>query len=153
MNFLETYSKQEAATPAFLSKETILTYFGYLGTGVLTAVYIEAQSGHQEKIYKLADIDQKGPKSEKLFLGYLAKEHTFFQSDKGYVLGIVGDSEHYYPLPSYTERMTKYTSIPNPLPTYQVTWATTFFWIYLLGLIVIPPILVRVKQFLHKTSD
>ncbi len=152
MNFLETYSKQEAATPSFLSKETILTYFGYLGTGVLAGVYLEAQGGHQEKIYKLVDIDLNGPKSEKLYLGYLTKKHTFFQVDKGYVLGVAGDPEHYYPLPSYTERLSKYPSIPNPLPTYQVSSTTVLFWIYLLGLLVIPPVLVRIKLFFRANS-
>lgn len=147
MNFLESYSKQEDKKKALFTKDNILSYVGYVIIGILAGLMMQADGGRREVIHKIADLNLKGANSETLYLGYLAEEHMFFQTGKEYVLGIVGDSKHYYSLPSQTER-SQYNSLPNPLPAYKCPVLTTFFWIYLAGLAVIPAIIVGVKHYI-----
>ena len=81
--------------------------------------------GTSETVHHLQDVPLTGPKGEKLFLGYKTST-TFFiagvwMSVDGYVLGVQGDSKHYFSLPESAalERYQKAGALPNPLPKYE----------------------------------
>ena len=84
--------------------------------------------GERESIHKIVDIPLKGSKGEDLFLAY--KTHSYFLlagiylEDDGYVIGISGNDNGYYPLPSgYKLREFREAGmLPIELPKYKITF-------------------------------
>jgi hypothetical protein len=84
--------------------------------------------GERESIHKIVDIPLKGSKGEDLFLAY--KTHSYFLlagiyvKDDGYVIGISGNDNGYYPLPSgYKLREFREAGmLPIELPKYKITF-------------------------------
>lgn len=81
--------------------------------------------GTSETIHHLQDVSLTGPKGEKLFLGYKTST-TFFiagvwMSVDGYVLGVQGDSKHYFSLQQgeTLQRFQKSGALPDPLPKFE----------------------------------
>ncbi len=78
--------------------------------------------GEKQSVEKISDINLKSNQNEKLYLGHLVVMHFFllgtYVEDKGYVLGVWGDSEKYYPFPTpeIIEKLQKSGGLPNPLP-------------------------------------
>lgn len=80
--------------------------------------------GTQDKINHLQTIGMKGPNGEPLYLGFLTSTHSFLlpysMSDGGYVFGIHGVSDKYYPLAAEKlQQMQRAGVLPTPLPVYR----------------------------------
>lgn len=92
------------------------------------------QFGADETTHFLQDVTLKGAKDEALFLGYMTKIQFFvagmYITDEGYVLGVKGESNRYYNMPTGEElaRFQKNGFLPDPLPPYSLS-----FWDYLFG--------------------
>jgi hypothetical protein len=98
--------------------------------------------GTSENIHHLQDVSLTGPKGEKLFLGYKTST-TFFiagvwMSVDGYVLGVQGDSKHYFSLPQgeTLQRFQKSGALPDPLPKFEPSILDYLFG-YSLWLIIV----------------
>lgn len=83
--------------------------------------------GTDFKVIKIDDIAMKGPNGESLFLGYVIEKDFFVlgyrMRDKGYVIGVNGYDDGYYPLPN-EKKLKKAQSeglIPRNLPTYTIS--------------------------------
>jgi len=108
--------------------------------------------GKNETIHKIQDINLKGPDGEQLFLGYKSTSHFFlagiYLSDDGYVLGVEGKSNLYYPMPE-GEKLVELQNtgmLPENLPDYQIS-----IWEYLLGYSLWPILLVALLHTVIKS--
>ena len=80
--------------------------------------------GPSDSIHKLSELHVRGPKGERVFLGY--RTTAFYLglgiglSKQGYVLGCVDNPGKYYPLtPEVIKELQKENYLPTPLPSYQ----------------------------------
>lgn len=99
--------------------------------------------GTQDRINHLQDLKVQGPGGEALYLGFKTSTHAFMlpytMSDGGYVLGIKGVSDKYYPLPKERiEYLQRSGQLPKTLPVYRRT-ALDYIWGYALwpGLLIV----------------
>lgn len=83
--------------------------------------------GTNQSVRIIEDIPLQGPQGEDLYLGHVVETHYFllgtYVVDGGYVLGIKGNHESFYPIPD-EEKLTlaqKESMLPDPLPTYELT--------------------------------
>jgi hypothetical protein len=85
--------------------------------------------GSEDRVRYLQDVNVRGENGEALYLGYKMTVQIVvlgvYIKDDGYVLGIKGDSEHYYHLPSAQEvdRLQRAGLLPSPLPRYRMDFA------------------------------
>jgi len=83
--------------------------------------------GKQEDVQKIQDVQLKGPSGEDLFLGYKTSGYFLgagvYISDDGYVLGIQGVKDKYFPLPraEVLTQLQQEGSLPSPLPQYSLS--------------------------------
>jgi tetratricopeptide (TPR) repeat protein len=82
--------------------------------------------GTGEHLVSIQDVDIKGQNGEAVFLGYKYSLHFFLMpysvSDDGYILGVKGAGNRYYPLDA--ARIAAYQArgqLPSPLPPYRLT--------------------------------
>lgn len=81
--------------------------------------------GTSEDIEKITDLDVRSPKGEELFLAYKTTMYMFiagvYFKDEGYVLGIKGSYNSYYPLDdTMISDLQNNNQLPNPLPKYKI---------------------------------
>jgi len=114
---------------------------------VLTLWQAPAQArtrfGTTERFHYVAAVSLKGPNGEQLFLARRIVERHFLLpyaiEDGGYVLGISGDSRHYFRLPEgeKLKAMQRAGLLPDPLPAYELGFVDLLFghalWILLAG--------------------
>ena len=100
---------------------------------------------HEVLIHHLVDVDVKGAKGEPLFLGYktyrqrIAGFLGLFITDDGYVLGVRGNADEYYPMtPEETKGFQEKGFLPTPLPAYSLSFSDYFsgysFWLVVVAL-------------------
>jgi hypothetical protein len=95
--------------------------------------------GSEDRVRVLQDVNVRGQNGESLYLGYKMTVQNvmlgIYIKRDGYVLGIKGDSKHYYHLPSAqeVERLQRAGLLPNPLPPYRMDFAD-----YLYGFLMWP---------------
>ena len=86
----------------------------------------EYRFGAEEEIHAIQDVPLKGAKEEDLYLGYMTRTQNFllglYVEDRGYVLGVKGESKRYYDLPQGEDlaRFQNAGTLPNPLPPYKL---------------------------------
>lgn len=101
--------------------------------------------GKRDNIQMIQDVSLSGPEGEDLYLGYKTSGYFvgagIYLSDDGYVLGIHGREDMYFPMPSH-ERVVELQDagvLPDPLPGYSVSAGEYAFgyslWIIILGII------------------
>jgi len=102
--------------------------------------------GKSERIQKITDVDIKGTNGEDLYLAHKTTSLFIFMgvymTDDGYVLGVKGGIDAYYPMDE--EQIKKFQAsgvLPTPLPPYKIElteWLWGFsLWILLAVLAVI----------------
>jgi len=90
--------------------------------------------GADEEIRHIQDVPLKGAENEDLYLGYITRTQNFLLGlsveDRGYVLGVKGQSKRYYPMPEGEDlaRFQNAGTLPDPLPPYKLG-----FFDYLVG--------------------
>jgi hypothetical protein len=83
--------------------------------------------GKEESIREIEDIPLQGPGGEDLYLAYKTSSYFFgagvYLTDDGYVLGIRGVSDKYFPLAGQDQiaEMQAIGQLPNPMPQYSVS--------------------------------
>ncbi len=84
--------------------------------------------GTDQDIHFIQDVKLKGAQEEALYLGHLVETFFVFAgvyvSDKGYVLGVKGDSKKYYDMPT-GEKLARFQRaglLPDPLPPYSLNF-------------------------------
>jgi len=102
--------------------------------------------GNHEKVYKLEDVKLKSAYNEDLFIGYKTSIYFFlagvYIKDEGYVLGVKGDENRYYPYPNgiESEKYKKLGLLPSSLPAYSLSLKDYLrgysLWIILCGIAV-----------------
>lgn len=138
-----------------MKKFSILFSFMIISFLTNTSLYagIPIIHGHFQDIHKIVDVKLEGKNGDKLFLGYITDSYYIeagvYIKDKGYILGVEGEDDTYYPLP--TGEDLKYYQInnllPNPLPQYNIPikdyligyslWIILFFVVaYYIGTLV-----------------
>jgi uncharacterized protein len=103
--------------------------------------------GKQEDVQKIQDVPLKGPNGEDLFLGYKTSGYFLgagvYISDDGYVLGIRGVKDEYFPLPraEVLTQLQQERSLPSPLPQYSLSLLDYAFgyslWLTLLAVVLL----------------
>lgn len=100
--------------------------------------------GTKDYLNRLQDTDIKGANGEALYLGYIISHHSliapYSMTDRGYVLGVVGQPDRFYPLDAATiARLQGQRLLPTPLPPYSPSAFDYIFghlaWIILAGII------------------
>lgn len=82
--------------------------------------------GNKQQVHPITDVSLKSPKGEELYLGHLTATGYFllgvYVDDKGYVLGIKGTEDLYYPMPEKPLMLAaqKTGLLPDPLPDYSI---------------------------------
>jgi tetratricopeptide (TPR) repeat protein len=80
--------------------------------------------GTQDTLEKIQDVTIKGPKGEKLYLGYKFSTHSFvapyWLSDEGYILGIDGVKSYFKLSDEQIKNFQASGALPNPLPPYEI---------------------------------
>jgi len=82
--------------------------------------------GADEEIRHIQDVPLKGAENEDLYLGYMTRTQNFLLGlsveDRGYVLGVKGQSKRYYPMPEGEDlaRFQNAGTLPDPLPPYKI---------------------------------
>ena len=99
--------------------------------------------GVTERFRHVANTSLQGPKGERLYLARRLVEKHFLLpysiEDGGYVLGISGDSRHYYPMPEgeTLKALQRAGRLPDPLPPYQMEFLDLLFghalWVLIAG--------------------
>lgn len=126
-----------------LASILLFTFHGQAQAGAI-------RFGIDETVHHLQNVKLEGPKGEKLFLGHKSAIRYFvagvYIRDDGYVLGVVGGDNRYFPMPDGSElaRLQQAGLLPNPLPKYALgvidhaignsLWlviATVLLWIFL----------------------
>jgi hypothetical protein len=85
-----------------------------------------ARFGTAETVNYLQDLGLKGPNGEELYLGYKTSVMNvgagIYITDDGYVLGIKGDSTHYFQMPEAARiaQLQRAGLLPDPLPAYKL---------------------------------
>lgn len=83
--------------------------------------------GNKQQVHAITDVPLKSPKGEDLYLGHLTATGYFvlgvYVDDKGYVLGIKGTQDQYYPMPDKPLMIAaqKTGLLPDPLPDYSIS--------------------------------
>ena len=102
--------------------------------------------GTSDQIRFISNTTLTGPNGERLFLARRISQKNFLlpyaMEDKGYILGISGESDRYFPLPEGDRlkaiQLAGY--LPRPLPAYEISTLDMIFghllWIVLAGLVV-----------------
>lgn len=86
----------------------------------------EYKFGAEENIHFIQDVPLKGANDEALYLGYMTRTQNFllglYVEDKGYVLGVKGESKRFYEMPTGEElaRFQSAGTLPDPLPPYKL---------------------------------
>lgn len=98
--------------------------------------------GDQESVRKLQHIDLKGPRGESLYLGHKITKSFFLLGvsikDDGYVIGVEGQSDIYYPMikGEKLDQLKTLKLLPEPFPSYKLgimDYLTGYsFWIALI---------------------
>ncbi|MCR9226808.1 MAG: sel1 repeat family protein [Flavobacteriaceae bacterium] len=88
--------------------------------------------GKSERIQKIADVDIKGANGEDLYLAHKTTSLFIFMgvymTDDGYVLGVKGSMDMYYPLNGeQTKNFQTSGALPVPLPPYKIEF-TEWLW-------------------------
>ena len=119
--------------------------------------------GSEDRIRVIQDVRARGQQGEQLYLGYkMTVQNVFlgmYIKDGGYVLGIRGDSKHYYNLPpaKELERLQRMGLLPNPLPKYQMEWTDYaygyLFWPVLVLLIGVSMWFNAIKRAREQAYD
>ena len=100
--------------------------------------------GEGESLRHIEYVNLRGPSGEELYLGRKVLFQNFVLpysvSDGGYVLGVVGNSRAYYPLPN-PEKLKVLQSrgqLPNPLPPWELSFYDKFIgrWSWLLFCVI-----------------
>lgn len=82
--------------------------------------------GEKDQVHKIQSIDMKGKDGEKLYLGYMTESYFLiagvYMKDAGYVIGIEGNDDSYYPMPTgdKLKSLQKSGVLPDPLPKYEI---------------------------------
>lgn len=98
------------------------------------AAQAQFRFGTDEEIHHLQDVTLKGAQNEALYLGYMTHILNIFGGvyveDKGYVLGVKGESKKYYSMPTGDQLagFQRNGFLPDPLPPYRLG-----FFDYVLG--------------------
>jgi hypothetical protein len=102
--------------------------------------------GKDEKIACIVDVTLKGADDEALCIAYKTTTQFFgagiYLKDDGYVLGIKGKAQSYYPLPAAEELKSFQEAgrLPTPLPPYNIGAFDYAFgyslWLILVGMAI-----------------
>lgn len=85
--------------------------------------------GDQQYIKFLQDVPLKGPNGEALYLGHMQRTKYFiaglYVTDEGYVLGIKGNRDRFFRMPSAAQiaQFQKDGMLPKPFPNYRLGMA------------------------------
>ncbi len=96
-------------------------------TAVPSAQAGSLRFGKDERVVKIKDVKLQGPAGEALYLGHLVETQFFGLgvriTDKGYVIGVQGRSEGYFPMPGPEKiaHAQKAGLLPEQLPSYSLT--------------------------------
>jgi hypothetical protein len=97
--------------------------------------------GKKEEIRFVEALLLKSERGEPLYLGYKLTSHHFLASysleEDGYVIGVAGNSDRYYPMPT-PEKLNAFQKMglmPTPLPQYHLVFRDYIFG-YLLWMVI-----------------
>lgn len=125
-------------------KHVLLTLITLLFVQFVSAERADAsvlRFGVEPTVIKLQDIAMRGPRGEPLYLGYLIEIEYFGLGinieDMGYVIGIEGRDDGWFPVPDAQKTMMakKAGLLPNSFPEYVIDYRHLFIgyslWIFL----------------------
>lgn len=112
--------------------------------------------GERDNIHKIEDIKLTGNNGESLYLGYMTESYFLiagvFMKDAGYVIGINGDDDAYYPMPEGEElkQLQAEGLMPKEIPSYKIPLLD-----YVIGfsLWLILPFILLYMKFSNKDSE
>ncbi|PXX31210.1 tetratricopeptide repeat protein [Arenibacter sp. ARW7G5Y1] len=112
--------------------------------------------GKMESIKEIQELDVSGPKGEDLYLAYRTSSSFFiaglYFKDHGYVLGIRGQYNSYYPLDARRiAQLQEAGQLPDPMPEYDIPWKEYLFGYS--GWLILPLLFWRLLLFFKNMGD